>query len=34
MSMTAAELAKLAQDALEDMKGQDLVEIEVADQTS
>lgn len=34
MNMTAAELAKLAQDALEDMKGQDLVEIEVADQTS
>ena len=32
--MTAAELVKLAQDALQDMKGQDLVEIEVADQTS
>ena len=30
----SSRITKLAQDALEDMKGQDLVEIEVADQTS
>ena len=30
----SSRIGELAQDALEDMKGQDLVEIEVADQTS
>lgn len=34
MSMTTAELAKLAQDALEDIKGQDIVSIDVSEQTS
>lgn len=34
MSMTTADLAKLARDALEDMKGNEIVEIDVSEQTS